>query len=144
MYYTLDGGNLWIKQKYDFNNNLYDIFFVNDFLGWAVGENGIILHTTNGGITFVEEESINKNTSSCYPNPFSETATIEYTLKEPCWVKLCIYDFLGKEVALLINEFQDAGEYRKSIDGSGLSPGMYYYVLNIGNKTITQKIIISE
>jgi len=141
--YTRDGGNNWEKLKTNTSNNLYRIFFVDSLHGWIVGYSGTIYHTTNGGITFVEDEQVQKALSSCYPNPFSETATITYTLQEPAWVKLCIYDFLGKEVVLLVNEYQDAGEYRKTIDSTSLSKGIYYYVLKTGNRTITPKIIIT-
>ncbi len=49
IYQTTDGGNSWVQQNSNTNNELYDIFFINQSLGWAVGFNGTILHTINGG-----------------------------------------------------------------------------------------------
>ena len=50
IYYSTDGGDSWTLQNSSTNNNLKDIFFIDNNNGWVVGQNGIILHTINGGV----------------------------------------------------------------------------------------------
>lgn len=66
------------------------------------------------------------------PNPFSQSTTINYQLPTPNHVVLKVYDELGIEVAIPVNEFQDAGKHQALFDGDSLVPGMYYYVLQVG------------
>jgi hypothetical protein len=62
-----------------------------------------------------------------YPNPFNPTTTIRYSLPYKARVKVVLYDLLGREVQVLINREQHAGEYRITFDGSHLSSGIYFY-----------------
>ncbi len=67
-----------------------------------------------------------------YPNPFNPTTMIEYQLPgngAQYIVSLRIYDVLGREVANLVNEQQDAGYYQKTFDGHRFASGMYIYRL---------------
>jgi len=64
-----------------------------------------------------------------YPNPFNPSTTIEYTLPKAGNITLKIYDAIGKEVAILVNEMQEAGYYSARFDASKLSSGMYIYKL---------------
>jgi len=50
IFHSTNGGNNWILQNSNTTNELYNIFFLDNNNGWAVGENGTILHTNNGGI----------------------------------------------------------------------------------------------
>ncbi len=50
IYHTTNGGNNWALQNSNTNNSLYDIFFLDNNNGWAVGSNGAILYTPNGGL----------------------------------------------------------------------------------------------
>ena len=49
IYYTANGGELWVSQNSNTNNFLWDISFVDSTTGWAVGDGGTILNTSNGG-----------------------------------------------------------------------------------------------
>ena len=64
-----------------------------------------------------------------YPNPFNSSATIKYELPKPSMVNLAVYDILGREVSVLVNEKKNAGEYEVRFDASGLSSGVYLYRL---------------
>ena len=55
---TADGGKTWIPQEVITSNFLYSVSFTDVDNGWIVGTNGTILHTTNGGVTFIEDEKI--------------------------------------------------------------------------------------
>jgi|GEM_PF-1670173 len=71
----------------------------------------------------------NFSLSQNYPNPFNPTTKIKFDIKESGFVKLKIYDMLGKEVASLVNEKLTPGSYETDFDGSGLTSGVYFYKL---------------
>jgi len=79
---------------------------------------------------------------SNYPNPFNPTTTINYALPEQAGVTLKLYDLLGREVALLVNEVKDAGEYSVNFDASRLSSGVYIYQLKVGNSILSKKMTL--
>jgi hypothetical protein len=84
-----------------------------------------------------------------YPNPFNPTTTIYYNLvKAPSLDKvnasLRVYDVLGREVAVLVNEEQPAGEYRVEFNASHLPSGVYFYRLSDGNYTATKKLVLMK
>jgi hypothetical protein len=68
-----------------------------------------------------------------YPNPFNPTTTISYVVKSPNFVKLKIFDALGREVKTIVNEFQTANIYSVKFDAGTFSTGIYYYKLQIGD-----------
>ena len=80
--------------------------------------------------------------SQNYPNPFNPVTNLEFGISKLGFVSLRIYNMLGKEVATLVNEKQNAGSYNVRFDGSGLSSGMYYYKLESGSFTDTKKMIL--
>jgi photosystem II stability/assembly factor-like uncharacterized protein len=133
MFKTTDGGFTW--QQYNNTITCYfgDYYFYNDSIGWAVGSNGVILKTTNGGISFVNQISIripkDFSLNQNYPNPFNPSTNIKYQIKENKFVTLKVFDLLGKEVATLVNEKQSPGTYEVTFDARALSSGIYFYTL---------------
>jgi hypothetical protein len=82
-----------------------------------------------------------------YPNPFNPTTTIIYSIpknekRETTNVKLIIYDVLGKEVDVLVNEKQNPGNYTVKFSASHLNSGIYFYTLQTGNFSQTKKMIL--
>ncbi len=82
-----------------------------------------------------------------YPNPFNPTTKIKYSIpavgaNSNSSVQLKVYDILGKEVAVLVNEYKKPGSYEVLFDGSKFSSGVYFYRLEAGNFTDTKKIIL--
>lgn len=77
-----------------------------------------------------------------YPNPFNPVTNIEYQVPEQSDVLLTVYDVLGRQVAVLVNEEQSAGSYTVSFDGSQLSSGMYIYRLEAGSTAITKQMML--
>jgi len=80
--------------------------------------------------------------SQNYPNPFDKTTSITYQLPAVCKVTLKVFDLVGKEVATLVDENKPAGNYKVEFDGSQLTPGIYFYKLKSGNKSLTRKMIL--
>ncbi len=68
-----------------------------------------------------------------YPNPFNPSTSIRFELSEAGNVKLAVYDMLGRENTVLINQFLSAGSYTFSFSGNNLSSGIYFYELKAGS-----------
>jgi hypothetical protein len=79
-----------------------------------------------------------------YPNPFNSTTTINYKVTEPGFVSIKIFDVMGTEVANLVNEKKPDGEYTIEWNGAGLSNGLYFCKLQIGNHSEVKKILKSN
>ncbi len=77
-----------------------------------------------------------------YPNPFNPTTTISFNLPSSDFTTLKIYNILGKEVAQLMNERKDAGEYTVHFDGHNVPSGIYFYQLRSGNYVETKKMVL--
>jgi len=77
-----------------------------------------------------------------YPNPFNPNTSIVYTLPNNSQVKLAVYDVLGKEIAVLINQMQAAGSYKVEFDAADLTSGVYFYKLYAGSNVITRKMML--
>jgi hypothetical protein len=78
-----------------------------------------------------------------YPNPFNPSTTILFDLPKKSQVSLKIYDLLGKEIATLVNnEEMSAGSYSKEFNASRLTSGVYFYCLQAGAFTKTQKFLL--
>lgn len=76
-----------------------------------------------------------------YPNPVKNSLTIEYQLQEPGMVRIDLLDLYGRQLANIGNTWQQATNYRISFNASDLSTGIYFCRMQIGNETITRKII---
>ncbi len=79
-----------------------------------------------------------------YPNPFNPSTTIEFGLPKSDNVKLVVYDVLGREVAVLVNENLNAGYYKVNFDASNLSSGVYFYSLKAGDFVSVKKLILMK
>ncbi len=79
-----------------------------------------------------------------YPNPFNPTTIIRYSLPEDGQVILKVYDILGKEVNVLVNETMKAGTYEIKFDGSKLSSGVYFARLTLGQKNKNIKLLLMK
>lgn len=74
-----------------------------------------------------------------YPNPFNPSTKISYKINRPNHVRLIIYDVLGREVKIAVDEYQKAGEYSVVFDASKFPNGIYYYQIEIGNEYVETK-----
>ncbi len=96
----------------------------------------------------VSPSNVNKNKlaefslSQNFPNPFNSKTVINYQLATGSYVKLKVYNSLGKEVAILVNGNKPAGKYSVTFGSSILSNGVYFYRLNAGAFVSTRKMMI--
>jgi hypothetical protein len=84
-----------------------------------------------------------------FPNPFNPNTTIGYTVAGTGhealgnrWVKLAVYDPLGREVAVLVNGERPVGEYVVRFDGTGLTSGVYFYRLQVDGLAETKQLLL--
>ena len=125
---------------------LSGVSFIDSNNGWVVGQNGSILHTTNGGTTFIEEEKIKKEVltefslSQNYPNPFNPSTKIKYSIPQSSHVIIKVFDVLGNEIESLVNEEKPVGTYEVTWYAENLPSGVYFYQLKAGDYMNTKKM----
>jgi hypothetical protein len=108
--------------------------------------------TTNGGTVDVRDDAPIVSTFTLmqnYPNPFNPSTVIRYTVggigsqaSGFSNVRLVVYDVLGRQVALLVNEAQQPGEHSVRFDAANLTSGVYFYTITAGNFTATKKLML--
>ncbi|MBN1482460.1 T9SS type A sorting domain-containing protein [candidate division KSB1 bacterium] len=79
-----------------------------------------------------------------YPNPFNPTTTISYAIQKTGNVELKVYDLLGQEVATLVNNVQNPGNYSVTFDANDLSSGVYIYTLKSAGSIMSHKMILMK
>jgi hypothetical protein len=77
-----------------------------------------------------------------FPNPFNPSTVIPYVLGTGVHVRLSVISSLGQEMRVLVDQYQEAGEYRLTFDASGLASGMYFYRLRAGEFTHTMRLML--
>lgn len=77
-----------------------------------------------------------------YPNPFNPVTNIKFTLPKSGYVKLVVFDIMGREVGVMVNENLNAGSYIADFDASKLSSGIYFYKLITADYTDTKKMML--
>ena len=149
IYRSTDGGESWLQQvtTHQFNNGfIRSIYAYDDSILWAVGNLGKILFTTTGGTTSIlqsgneipDKFSVEQN----YPNPFNPTTKIKFDLPKREFVTLKVYDISGREVAILLNDFKNAGSYIAEFDATHLSSGVYFYTIIAGSFKETKRMVL--
>ena len=76
------------------------------------------------------------------PNPFHSTTTIEYSLRESGHVHLAVFDALGREVSVLVDERKAAGKHRVSFVASDLPSGLYFYRIRFGDREDVRPMVL--
>jgi len=81
-----------------------------------------------------------------YPNPFNPSTVISYRLSVISKVSLKVYDLLGREIAILVNEYQNAGTYNLKLNTQNYSlpSGVYFYRLQTGEFSQTKKMVLMK
>jgi hypothetical protein len=78
-----------------------------------------------------------------YPNPFNPTTTIGFTLQQSGHTTLKVYDAIGREVAVLVNESLEAGVYHQSrFDARQFAGGVYFIRLTAADRSQIRKMVL--
>ena len=156
VYKTTNSGCNWILKSVPVQQRLLNcIYFANENTGWIVGSQGTILKTISGGEIGIKEISTITPENSVlyqnYPNPFNPSTKIKFDLPKSnltlsgakgLLVRLVIYDILGKEIAVLVNEQLKPGSYEAEWNASNYPSGVYYYKLISGDYTDSKKMVL--
>jgi hypothetical protein len=82
------------------------------------------------------------NLSQNYPNPFNPSTSIKYSVSSMQYVRLTVYDMLGREVAILVDGERNAGEHSVNFNAEGFSSGTYIYRLQAESFIATKKMVL--
>jgi photosystem II stability/assembly factor-like uncharacterized protein len=131
-YETTNAGASWHLAGWGINMNR--IRFLSDTLAYAVGRTVYKYTSEPIGIVPISTEvpkqfSLQQN----YPNPFNPTTVVKFQVASYRLVKLSIYDVLGKEVAILVNEKLNPGTYSVEWNASNYPSGVYFYRMTAGD-----------
>ncbi|MCH7826675.1 MAG: T9SS type A sorting domain-containing protein [Bacteroidetes bacterium] len=150
-------GNIWTEYKYrDLGlirgypgSRAYDIAIDKNNNVWFATNWGMVQFNPNGIVTDVEDENVVNipkefKLSQNYPNPFNPKTSIKYQLSALSFVSLKVFDVLGREVAILVNEEKPAGTHTINFNAKGLSSGVYFYRLKAGSFVQTKKLILMK
>ncbi len=77
-----------------------------------------------------------------FPNPFNPSTSIGFNLPSDAKVRITVFDALGREVSVILDEFRPAGSYKVSMDASALSSGVYYYKMKAGQFEALRKMVV--
>ena len=146
VYFSKNDGENWIDISEGLSLNGYgfinSILIINNYLLAATDEG--LWRYNFSPLVSVEEvaEEINLKNYSLeqnYPNPFNPFTTISYSIPNASFVTLKIYDILGREIQILVNEFQYYDSYSVTFNASNLSSGIYFYKLRAGKHLVATK-----
>ncbi len=134
----------------------FDVGYINYWLKGCI-INGKVMGDTSQVVGIAEENKYTPSDFSLsqnYPNPFNPETIISYQLPVSGKVSLKVYDVLGNEVAVLVNEEKPAGKYQvnfhaqrttnSAFGGQQLSSGVYFYRLQAGNFVQTKKFVLMK
>ena len=145
IYKSIDQGQTWEQLNSGLDNLEVNTLYLdkNNFL-WAGSESGVF--QSNSAIVNVQEDIIsnpkNFQLYQNYPNPFNPSTIISWQSPIGSWQTLKVYDVLGNEVATLVDEYRNTGNYSVEFDGSNLPSGIYFYQLKAGSYVETKKMIL--
>jgi hypothetical protein len=122
---------VWSDNRHGATN--YEIYYKRDPSGNA---NAI----TQIGSEVPREFSLSQN----YPNPFNPVTNIEFKVRETGLIKMTVFDIMGREISVLVNEIMRAGTYKVDFDAGKLSSGIYFYRINAENFSQTKKMILTK
>jgi len=149
VWHTTDRGINWNQVESGTTSHLYRLFFFdNGNIGYIIGADSTLLKYDK--TVGVKEEKPVLVTSfkvfQNYPNPFNSTTQIKFEIPVSGLVSLIIYNLLGKEVVMLLNEEKRQGAYTINWEGKDnygreLGSGVYFYQLKAGSFHEVRKLI---
>lgn len=151
VYRSLNNGENWELVNLGMGQDKYILSLLTNSTGYLFAGMDYygLYKSVNKVVTNIDEE---KNIPSDfaleqnYPNPFNPSTKISWQSPVSGWQTLKVYDVLGKEVTTLVNDFKSAGRYDinfdASLNGLSLSAGVYFYRLQAGDFTQTNKMIL--
>jgi photosystem II stability/assembly factor-like uncharacterized protein len=146
-YKSTNNGTSWSSQTvYPISGTIGHLAFVDTSYGWGVTSNGEVIRYRPAGANAVGEDKSGKPQSFTleqnYPNPFNPTTRVTFSIGTHGHTSLRVFDLLGREVAVLVNEVKQAGTYSISFNASALPSGVYFYKLTSGSFAQTKRMVL--
>ena len=110
----------------------------------GMGMTGTIIVQDPVGVSDDGETAKNFDLEQNFPNPFNPSTRISYAIPSASFVNLKVYDIIGNEIAVLVNEEKQAGNYQIDFDATELTGGVYFYQLLTGSFVETKKMILMK
>jgi len=153
IFYTSDGGKTWTPQL----DSLMHYRFIKIIVlkkyktAYVLGINLSNFNATLLRADLSKISSVEKNNETIpkefylyqnYPNPFNPTTVINFSLPQEMHVTLKVYDILGQEIAVLVNQLKPAGEHKALFNAKELPSGVYIYSLKSGTYSSVKKMLL--
>ena len=146
LFFSKDSGNTWVKISDGLSNrSVFDVVILNNYALAATSDGVWHRHLTDLMTNIGNKNNLNVNEyylEQNYPNPFNPNTTINYSIPKRYFVKIKIYDILGREIQTLVNEEEPAGHYKVNFNASKYSSGVYFYQLKTRDFISTKKMIL--
>lgn len=141
--------NCWIQYPLRYRIQAIDVYDDESVLSDFIKTTG--LRTDNGDPGGKEEDE--RPTSGLdiptvfdlkqnFPNPFNPSTNIQYDIPKDVHVSIKIYDMIGREMAVLVNDFRNAGRHIVAYNGSYLASGIYFYKIKAGSFEQTRRMVL--
>lgn len=140
LWYSEDLGDSWKVQDHQFAG-LYNFYIYNNRI-WAATDSGLMYFKLTPSPVEKDQSRFSFSLEQNYPNPFNPTTVITFSLKEDGFIKLSVYDILGREAKAILNEYRTKGTHKINFNSAGLARGVYFYRLTSGNNSYTRKLTI--
>lgn len=122
-----------------------DIVITGDVVNPSLNRFDIITAKFSNKTVNVEDKINNPNDFLLYqnyPNPFNPSTTLSFDIGHSSFVTLKVFDLLGREVTILVDEYKPAGSYKIEFDASIISSGVYTYMLQAGEYMAVKKLLL--
>ena len=148
VFLTINSGLNWTSVNAGLK--IYEVYSL------TVSDTNLFLGTSDGSIwsrplseiLYAKERTpdlpIHFGLSQNFPNPFNPSTTIDYQITTACHVILRVFDVLGRDVAILVNERESVGSYSIAWNASRLPSGVYFYQLKAGSFIESKKMILTR
>ncbi|MFC2092649.1 YCF48-related protein [Bacteroidota bacterium] len=122
------------------SNNLNSVTLLKELSDYAQNlyNSGFVIGIEPISSTIPKSYRLHQN----YPNPFNPVTKIRFELPKSSFVKLIVYDILGREITKLVNKKLTVGSYETEWDGSGFASGVYFYQLRANDFSETKRMLL--
>ena len=147
IYLSTNNGTNWVNKNQGFNvlPSVYALTISNGYIFAGTWSNSIwrrplseIISVQNISTEIPAQFSLSQN----YPNPFNSTSNLKFQISNLSYVKIIVYDIMGREVQTLVNERLQLGTYEVTFDGSTLNSGIYFYRMKTEGFSETKKMLL--
>lgn len=145
LYSTTNAGSNWNAITTPTTQDLNSIHSFDGINAWAVGNLGVIISNYTPPTNAENENNIAPNSvllEQNYPNPFNPSTKIKFTIPEQSKTIIKVYNMVGSEVAILLNEVKQLGSYEVDFNAVDLSSGAYFYSIETDNFREVKKMIL--